>query len=101
MQVTLETPNPSGKITEIDPNLQQHVLPCVAAADGSWCDLTTDDEEMDEEFDEEDFDDDFDDDFEEEEDDGYGDFDDTIDPFANNDDDVDGDKEEDVEFEEE
>ena len=61
------------------------VPPCVAAANGTWCDLNVDQDDADEEFDEEDFDDDFDDDFEEEEYDGYGDFDDTKDPFASDD----------------
>ena len=102
MQITLDTPNPSDLVADDEPQGHQAIPHCVAAANGSWCDLSSEDEDLDEEFDEEDFDDDFDDDFEEEEDDGYGDFDDTIDPFANKD--ADGEKEEDeedVEFEDE
>ncbi len=100
MQVTLKKPKASNLIVQENAEVQKEVPHCVAAANGSWCDLNTDEESVDEEFDEEDFDDDFDDDFEEEDDDGYGDFDDTIDPFANNDNAKEEDEEEDVEFDE-
>ena len=101
MPITLETPNTSNSIAGGKKRLPEPISHCVAAANGSWCDLSSEDENLDEEFDEEDFDDDFDDDFEEEEDDGYGDFDDTIDPFANQNADGEGEEGEDVEFEEE
>ena len=105
MQVTLEAPKAFDLIAEdnVQPQnmqLQETVPHCVAAANGSWCDLNAGEEEVDEEFDEEDFDDDFDDDFEEEEDDGYGDFDDTIDPFATDKDSEEEEEEKDVEFNE-
>ena len=94
MQVTLETPKASDLFAESDLGLQPTIPHCVAAANGSWCNLDTDDEEAGEEFDEEDFDD--------EEDDGYGDFDDTIDPFATDNDvaDEEGEEGEDVDFDE-
>ena len=100
MQVTLETPKASDLFAERDLGLQTKIPHCVAAANGSWCNLDTDNEEAGEEFDEEDFDDDFDDEFEDEEDDGYGDFDDTIDPFATDNDvaDEEGEEGEDVDF---
>ena len=98
MQITLETRNSSGPIVKDKRRGREAVPHCVAAANGSWCDLSSGDENVEEEFDEEDFDDDFDDDFEEEEDDGYGDFDDTIDPFANKDADGEEEEGEDVEF---
>ena len=101
MQITLETTNSSGLVAEDKPQGHQAIPHCVAAANGSWCELSSEDENSDEEFDEEDFDDDFDDDFEEEEDDGYGDFDDTIDPFANKDADGEDKEGEDEEFEDE
>ena len=111
MQLTLETPkafdlNVEDNVQLQNVQLQEPVPHCVAAANGSWCDLNTGEEktgeeEVEEEFDEEDFDDDFDDDFEEEEDDGYGDFDDTIDPFATDEDSKEAEEdEEDVEFNE-
>jgi len=108
MQVTLEAPKAFDLIVEdnvqpqnVQPQnvqLQETVPHCVAAANGSWCDLNAGEEEVDEEFDEEDFDDDFDDEFEEEDDDGYGDHDDTIDPFATDEDSEE--KEKDAEFKE-
>ena len=102
MEITLDTPNPSDLVAGDEPQRHQAIPYCIAAANGSWCDLSSEDENWDEEFDEEDFDDDFDDDFEEEEDDGYGDFDDTIDPFATKDADGEEDEDkEDVEFEDE
>ena len=82
MPVTMQKPKASDLFTRHDLGLEQEIPHCVAAANGSWCDLDVGGEDADDEFDEEDFDDDFDDDFEEEEDDGYGDFDDSIDPFA-------------------
>ena len=102
MRVTLDNPTASELFAKSGPGVQPEIPHCIAAANGSWCDLETletDDEDTGEEFDEEDFDDDFDDDFEDEEDDGYGDFDDTIDPFATDDDASEKD-DEDVEFDE-
>jgi hypothetical protein len=97
MQVTMEKPKASDLVAGDNPGLQKEIPHCVAATNGSWCDLDTGDENAGEEFEEEDFDDDFDDDFEEEDDDGYGDFDNTIDPLAT---DNDTKEEEDVELDE-
>ena len=62
MRVTLDNPTASDLFAKSDPGMQPEIPHCVAAANGSWCDLETDDEGAGEEFDEEDFDDDFDDD---------------------------------------
>ena len=97
MRVTLDNPTASDLFAKSGPGVQPEIPHCIAAANGSWCDLET--LETDDEDAGEDFDDDFDDDFEDEEDDGYGDFDDTIDPFATDDDASEKD-DEDVEFDE-